>query len=119
MTARRRTIKRKSMKGITQSVSKKSLRWKGSHLVDFKEVISFNCKGIEIFLKTDKNGQLCDIQPRLGNIHSTYQGRPIGCIDAATELGNEIGIIISSLSKEQLSALIAGNKLRAEQFKVK
>lgn len=116
MTARRRTIRRRSMK--TQSVSKKSLRWQGSHIRDFREIATFNCKGIEIFLKADKNGQLCDIQPRFGNIHSTYQGRPIDCINA-TELGNEIGTIIGSLSKEQLSALIAGNKLRVEQFKIK
>lgn len=118
MTARRRTIRRRSMKGIAQSVSKKSLRWQGSHIIDFREIITFDCKDIEIFLKVDKNGQLCDIQPRFGNIHSTYQGRPLNNIDAV-ELGTEIGTVIESLSKEQLSALIAGNKLRSEQFKVK
>ncbi len=118
MTARRRTNKRKSMKGITQSVSKKSLRLQGSHIRDFRKVVTFKYDGIDVFLRTDKNGQLCDIQPRFGNIHSNYQGRPLDNIDAV-ELGTEIGTIIGSLNEEQLSTLIAGNKLRAEQFKVK
>ena len=118
MTARRKTIKRRSMKGIAQSVTKKSLRWQGSHIRDFKKVVTFKYDDIDVFLKTDKNGQLCDIQPRFGNIHSNYQGRPLDNIDAM-ELGTEIGAVIENLSKEQISALIAGNKLRAEQFKIK
>ena len=43
----------------------------------FKKIIEIKFSNeTVVVVRTDKNGQLCDIQPRLGTIHTDYQGRP-------------------------------------------
>lgn len=106
MTARRKTIKRKSMKGIAQYVSKDQLKRPCAEIVNFKAVIHYENFGLHFQIRADKNGQLCDIQPRIGNIHTTLQGRPVDLI-SYKELFNAIKTELLKLNDMQLESLLA------------
>lgn len=106
MTARRRTNKRKSMKGKAQYISKEQLRWPGADVIDFRAIIHYENFGLHFQIRSDKNGQLCDFQPRIGNIHSTLQGRPVDLI-SNEELFNTIKAELLKLNDAQLESLLA------------
>lgn len=106
MTARRRTNKRKSMKGKAQHISKEQLRWRGADVIDFRDILHYEIFGIHFKIREDKNGQLCDIQPRIGYLHSTLQGRPVDLIGNG-ELNNTIKAELQKLNDEQLESLLA------------
>jgi hypothetical protein len=40
-----------------------------------KGQINYTVKGVKYKLQFDKNGQLCDLQPRIGDVFNTYKGR--------------------------------------------
>lgn len=40
-----------------------------------KGQINYTVKGVKYKLQFDKNGQLCDLQPRVGDVFNTYKGR--------------------------------------------
>lgn len=40
-----------------------------------KGQINYIVKTVKYKLQFDKNGQLCDLQPRVGNVFNTYKGR--------------------------------------------
>lgn len=72
---------------------------------NFKESVVINVKGVCIILRTDKNGQICDIQPRLGYLHSNYQGRPLSLIPV-DEFYEEAAEILNSLPREEFEKLL-------------
>ncbi len=81
------------------------------------KVFSANISGVLVCVRVDKNEQLCDVQPRIGYVHSDFQGRPANlCVE---ELRQRIHAEISNMEEETVKSLIAGNKERAKQFKVK
>ena len=40
-----------------------------------KGQINYIIKNVKYKLQFDKNGQLCDLQPRVGDVFNTYKGR--------------------------------------------
>ena len=40
-----------------------------------KGKINYTVKDVKYKLQFDKNGQLCDLQPRIGDVFNTYKGR--------------------------------------------
>ena len=40
-----------------------------------KGKINYTVKGVKYKLQFDKTGQLCDLQPRVGDVFNTYKGR--------------------------------------------
>lgn len=40
-----------------------------------KGQINYTVKGVKYKLQFDKNGQFCDLQPRIGDVFNTYKGR--------------------------------------------
>ena len=37
--------------------------------------INYTVKGVKYKFQFDKNGQLCDLQPRIGDVFNIYKGR--------------------------------------------
>lgn len=101
MTARRRTIKRRSMRGIAQSVSRKSLRWPEGTVLNFKNSVSFKYRDYEVIIQTSKSGQLCDIQPRLGTIYSDFQGVQLFSVS-----GSSVGFKLTEALKTEIDKLM-------------
>ena len=59
-------------------------------------------------IKTDKNNQICDIQPRVGNIFSTYHGRPFETNH--NQILEEMISELNTLSKKEIDELKVKNQ---------
>lgn len=90
----------------TKKVQEPAVKYYTAEIVNFKAVIHYENFGLRFQIRADKNGQLCDIQPRIGNIHTTLQGRPVDLI-SNEELFNAIKTELLKLNDMQLESLLA------------
>ena len=80
-------------------------------------VKAFMHKNVLVVVKTDKNKQICDVQPRIGQIHTTYQGRPF--FTAISSLEEKVADSLNQMSEEEIKYLSSGNEERAKKFNLK
>lgn len=80
-------------------------------------VKAFMHKNVLVVVKTDKNKQICDVQPRVGQIHTTYQGRPF--LTAVSTLEEEVVDSLNQMSEEEIKSFSSGNEERAKKFNLK
>ena len=83
-----------------------------------KSISYFKHLEVLCVIKTDKNLQICDLQPRLGMMHTTYQGRPKTLLTEAT-VYNDFCEHLNNLPEEKVKELAVGNTERAKRFKIK
>lgn len=66
-----------------------------------RKVIKLNIKDVDVYLRVDKNNQVCDMKPRVNNLLTFIQGRPFMREIIAEKILNEF----SSLNSEELKQL--------------
>lgn len=77
----------------------------------------FMHKNVLVIIKTDKNKQICDVQPRIGQLHTTYQGRPL--LTAIGSLEEKFEETLNQMPEEEIRYLSSGNEERAKEFNLK